>query len=212
MTDDLIARLASDLKPLHARTMQHRLALAIGAGLALTLFAAWIILGFLGGRPFGASYGSPMFWTKGIYALAFGLLGLSAIPALARPDGRIVWPLATAALLVPLALGLGTMGWIRQDWAMADLVGQTALVCPWLITLTSLPLLAVLLGTMRQFAPRSPMMAGLAAGLVAGGFGAAIYALFCAETGMMFMAVWYSLGIAIMAMLGAVLGQRLLRW
>ncbi len=75
-----------------------------------------------------------------------------------------------------------------------------------------MPLLAVLLGGMRRFAPRSPALAGFAAGLVAGGFGAAAYALWCGETSMTFIAVWYSLGIGLVALIGAVLGARLLRW
>ena len=104
------------------------------------------------------------------------------------------------------------MDWMRADWAMPVLMGGTAMVCPWLITLTGLPILAILLGAMRGLAPRSPARAGLAAGLVAGGFGALAYAFYCGETGMMFMAVWYSLGIAMTALLGAIIGKFLLRW
>jgi hypothetical protein len=55
-------------------------------------------------------------------------------------------------------------------------------------------------------------MAGFAAGLVAGGLGAAVYSFYCGETSMMFMAVWYSLGIFMLAAIGAVLGRLLLRW
>ena len=65
---------------------------------------------------------------------------------------------------------------------------------------------------LRAMAPRSGAMAGFAAGLLAGGFGAAIYSFYCGETGMMFMAVWYSLGVAATAVLGALLGRLLLRW
>src|SRR5690606_29813351 len=110
--------------------------------------------------------------------LWIGLLGLAAAPVLARPDGRIIWPIAGAGLLVLAALSLGTMGWMQTDWAMPVLMGQTAMVCPWLITLTGVPVLAALLVIMRGFAPRSPTMAGFAAGLIAGGFGAWTYAFY----------------------------------
>jgi hypothetical protein len=164
------------------------------------------------GRPFGGAFGGPMFWVKFGYTLAFGLFGLAAAPVLARPDGRIVWPLLVAGLLVLLALVLGTVDWMRADWAMPALMGDTAMVCPWLITLTGLPILGVLLSAMRGLAPRSPALAGFAAGLVAGGFGALAYAFYCGETGMMFMAVWYTLGMAMTALLGAIIGSVMLRW
>ncbi len=212
MTDDLIARLSSDLQPVPPRALERRLWLAVLAGFAITALAAWLILDRLLGRPFGGAFGGPMFWVKFGYTLAFGLFGLAAAPVLTRPNGRLVWPLFVAGLFVLLALALGTMEWMHADWAMPVLMGETAMVCPWLITLTGLPILAVLLGAMRRLAPRSPTRAGLAAGLVAGGFGALAYAFYCGETGMMFMAVWYSLGIAMTALLGAIIGKFLLRW
>ncbi|HWU18721.1 MAG TPA: NrsF family protein, partial [Devosia sp.] len=58
----------------------------------------------------------------------------------------------------------------------------------------------------------SPTLAGFAAGLIAGGFGAWAYSFYCGETSMMFMAIWYSLGIGLTALLGAALGKLVLRW
>lgn len=212
MTDDFIARLAADLKPIPARTLERRLWLAALLGLAVTVLAAYVILDRMLGRPFGGAFGGPMFWVKFGYTLAFGLIGLAAAPVLARPDGRIVWPLVLAGIVLLAALALGTMDWMRADWAMPMLMGDTAMVCPWLITLTGLPVLASLLGVMRGLAPRSSTMAGFAAGLIAGGLGAWAYAFYCGETGMMFMAVWYSIGIAMTALLGAIIGKFVLRW
>ena len=212
MTDDLIARLSSELKPIPPRALERRLLLSLLAGLVITGLAAWLILDLLLGRPFGGAFGGPMFWVKLGYTAAFGFFGLAAAPVLTRPDGRIVWPLFVAGLLVLLALTLGTMDWMHADWSMPVLMGQTAMVCPWLITLTGIPILAMLLAAMRGLAPRSPTLAGFAAGLVAGGFGALTYAFYCGETGMMFMAVWYTLGMAMTALLGAIIGRFMLRW
>ena len=212
MTDTLIAQLAADLKPVRKNALEKRLLLALGAGLLIAVVAAFVILSLMMDRPFGGAFGGSMFWVKFGYTLAIGLLGLAAAPVLARPDGRIIWPMAGAGLLVILALGLGTMGWMQSEWAMPVLMGQTAMVCPWLITLTGLPVLAALLAIMRSFAPRSPTMAGFAAGLIAGGFGAWTYAFYCGETSMMFMAVWYTLGMAMAALLGAIIGRFALRW
>lgn len=212
MTDDLIARLSTDLQPVPPRALERRLWLALAIGLLATLLVGPLVLDLLVGRPFGGAWGSSMFWGKLAYTIGLGGLGLVAVPALSRPDRRLVWPLLAAGALVLLALGAGTMGWMQADWAMPVLMGGTALVCPWLIILTAAPLLAMLLGTMRRFAPASPTLAGLAAGLLAGGFGAAAYAFYCGETSMMFMAVWYSLGIALTALIGAIIGRVMLRW
>ena len=212
MTDDLINRLTADLEPVPKRAVERRLLLALAVGFAVTVIGTFLVLDLMMDRPFGGADSAMMFWTKFGYTLAFGLLGLAAAPVLVRPEGRIIWPLVVAGLLVLLALGRGSMMWMEADWKMDLLMGQTAMVCPWLITLAGLPVLIALLGAMRSLAPRSPTLAGFAAGLVAGGFGAWAYAFYCGETGMMFMAVWYSLGIFITAALGAAMGKLLLRW
>ena len=68
------------------------------------------------------------------------------------------------------------------------------------------------LRALRGLAPTQLRLAGLAAGLLAGGVGAIGYALSCTEVGLPFVATWYSLGIALTGALGALLGPRLLRW
>lgn len=211
MTDELIERLSADLAPIRSRAMERLLWLALAVGAVVTLPYAWLVLDLGLSRPFIPLSGG-MFWMKFGYTLAFALLGLAAVPALSRPDGRIRWPLVGAGLVVLFALGRGTMGWMESGWSMPLLMGSTAMVCPWLITLTSLPMLASLLLAMRRLAPASPTMAGFAAGLLAGGFGAWTYAFFCGEDAMMFIAVWYSVGIAITALLGAAIGRFALRW
>ena len=75
--------------------------------------------------------------------------------------------------------------------------------------------LTVLLGAilvLRRFAPSNPALAGFAAGIMAGGTGAWVYSFACAVTGMMFLALWYTLGIVTVGAIGAVLGRFLLRW
>ena len=212
MTDDLIARLSADLQPVAPRALERRLGLALLLGLAGTILIGPLVLDLVIGRPFGGAWGDPMFWGKLAYTIGLGALGLVAVPALSRPDRRLIWPLLAAVGLFLVALVTGSAMWMRADWAMPMLMGGTALVCPWLIILTAAPLLAALLGAMRRFAPASPTLAGLAAGLLAGGFGAAAYAFYCGETSMMFMSVWYSLGIALTALLGAIVGRFTLRW
>jgi hypothetical protein len=65
---------------------------------------------------------------------------------------------------------------------------------------------------MRELAPTRLRAAGLAAGLLAGAIASFAYATVCGEQSAAFVAVWYSLGIALAAGLGAMLGPRALRW
>jgi hypothetical protein len=78
--------------------------------------------------------------------------------------------------------------------------------------LLSLPALAGALWVLRSLAPTRPRAAGFAAGLFAGAAGAFGYAFACVEESAAFIALWYSLGIALAGALGALLGPRVLRW
>jgi hypothetical protein len=78
--------------------------------------------------------------------------------------------------------------------------------------LIALPVFVAALLVLRSLAPTQPALAGAAAGALASGAGAAVYALHCPELGAPFLAVWYVLGMAIPVVLGAALGPRLLRW
>jgi hypothetical protein len=55
-------------------------------------------------------------------------------------------------------------------------------------------------------------MAGAAAGFAAGAIAAAIYAWHCPDDSPLFLATWYTIGIAIVTGAGALLGRRWLRW
>ena len=86
------------------------------------------------------------------------------------------------------------------------------MICPWRILAVGLPLLAGAVWALRGLAPTRLVMAGLVAGGCAGGLGAAIYGFACDETSAVFLAIWYTLGIVLVAGVGALSGSRLLRW
>jgi hypothetical protein len=65
---------------------------------------------------------------------------------------------------------------------------------------------------LRQSAPTRLTEAGAGAGPFAGSEGAFVYAFYCTEDAMPFVALWYTLGILLTATLGAFLGRALLRW
>ena len=63
-----------------------------------------------------------------------------------------------------------------------------------------------------RFAPSRLMMTGAVAGLAAGGLAATIYCLHCPEASPLFVLTWYTLGMALAGLAGALAGERLLRW
>jgi hypothetical protein len=69
-----------------------------------------------------------------------------------------------------------------------------------------------MLHAVRQSAPLRPALAGGAAGLLAGAVGAFAYGLHCTDDSPMFLALWYLAGISLVALAGAGLGRRVLRW
>jgi len=94
----------------------------------------------------------------------------------------------------------------------ARLVGSNGLVCLLSIPLFALPMLIAEILALRQGAPTQPALAGAVAGLFAGGVAAAIYAAHCPDDSPLFVALWYSLGIAIVALAGGLAGRIALRW
>lgn len=212
MTDDLIARLATDLRPVPRHAMQRLLLIAWLPALVASAILMWF---WLGPRAdLATAPGTMMFWAKFGYTLAIAAFGAVATLALSRPDGRIRWPwIAGLVLLAVLVVG-AFLQLLRADRGsmMPLIMGSSNLVCPLYIVTLSLPVLAATLWALRRLAPTRPTLAGFAAGLFSGGTGAWVYAFHCGENGMMFLALWYTLGIAIVACIGALLGRFLLRW
>jgi hypothetical protein len=94
----------------------------------------------------------------------------------------------------------------------ARLVGSNGLVCLVSIPFFALPMLIAEILALRQGASTRPALTGVVAGLFAGGVAAAIYAAHCPDDSPLFIALWYSLGIAIVALVGGFAGRLALRW
>ena len=211
-TDELITMLAAGAAPVEPDAGVRRLVMALGWG----LFGAALLMALmLGVRPdLAQALRMPMFWMKlGVPALA-ALAALQLARRLGLPGtgpGRAL--LLLSALLLLAWSGAAAMLLNRAPEAWAALVfGATWKTCPFNIALVSSPVFVAAFWAMRGMAPTHPAQAGAAAGLLAGAAGAAVYALHCPEMAAPFLGVWYVLGIAIPAVLGAVLGPRLLRW
>ena len=76
----------------------------------------------------------------------------------------------------------------------------------------TLPLLAALLFGLSYGAPTRPTLAGAGAGLLSGAVAASIYISHCPDDSPLFVAAWFTLAILISTGIGAIAGNRLLRW
>ncbi len=211
-TDDLIALLASDTLPVQRRAAPRRMALALLAGLPV---AAAIMLLFYGVRPdIGQAVHLPMFWGKLMFGVVIAGSGFAAVQRMARPGVPLgaSWLGIAAPVLLVWGMAVLVLAGAPEGTRAALVLGQTWRTCVASIGLMSLPMFVAAFVALSTLAPTRPAWAGACAGAMAGGAGAAVYALHCPELEAPFLAVWYVLGVAVPVALGALLGPRLLRW
>jgi hypothetical protein len=129
------------------------------------------------------------------------------------PGGRkaLVIALSIPAVLLTLAVLCELSSTPAITWPTRA-VGSNSRLCVVSILELSIAPLVALLVALRSGAPSSPAIAGAAAGLVAGGLAATLYAIHCFDDSPLFVATWYAPAVALVALLGSVLGFRFLRW
>lgn len=211
-TDDLIASLSADLPKVRPGAAARRVALGLGLGAVGSIV---VMLVWLGPRPdIADAVATPMFWMKFGYAAITGLILAALLIRLAKPAARPGMLAASVAAPFALVAAMALMRYVQAppEAHRAMLMGHTSMICPWRILAIGLPLLAGAVWAVRGLAPTRLWAAGLVAGGCAGALGAAVYAVACDETSAPFLAIWYTLGMALVAALGAVAGSRLLRW
>jgi hypothetical protein len=211
-TDELIALLARDTAPVARRGVSMRLGLAAVIALAL---AFGVLVVWLGMRPdlMDAMHTSA-YWMKTLYTVGLALAGFALVERLSRPgvSGKVGAGLLGACFVAILALAFMQLMRTPSEGMSAAMMGSSWRGCPWRILALSLPGLIVVLAAMRRFAPSHPALAGAGAGVFIGGIAATVYGLYCQETAAPFVAIWYSLGIALSGLIGAIAGSRILRW
>jgi len=210
-TDDLIAQLSSGLEPVKRGAVGR---LLLGAAVLGMLGSVALMLSLIGLRhDFARAIVSFGMWTKLVYTFVIAGLGFWLVERMGRPGAEMTRPLQLQA--IPL-LAILLMSVLQMNAPSADMprlvLGHSSRVCAYLVTVTALPTLAAIFWTLRQLAPTRLALAGAGAGLFAGAVGAFVYSFHCTEGAAPFIAIWYTLGIAVVTALGAALGPRLLRW
>jgi hypothetical protein len=210
-TDQLIAALAADAKTTEM-PIGRTLWLAFASGL---LVAALIFFLDVGPRSdLAAALSTPRFLFKCLLTLSLLVSAMGLVWHLARPGAvPIAWVVALAAVPALLAGSAITEMIVVPASGWEQLIfGMNWRVCVFLIPmLSAAPLIALILA-MRHGATSHPVLAGAAAGLLATGIGATLYATHCQSDSPLFVAVWYVIATVIVTSVGAILGARLLRW
>lgn len=210
--DDLIDRLANDLAPVREDALGRLLAFALLPALVASAAFIYFVHGL---RPdLSVAVSQTAFWIKSVYPLALAMAGIVAVRVVSRPGGVPV--MAGMAMLgiylVLVGLGLWQLGTSPPADYPRMIFGASYWFCPMIILASALPVFAANIWFLRRAAPTHLRLAGFVAGLTAGAAGAWTYSWGCTENGLAFVALWYTLGIVLCGIAGALIGARWLRW
>lgn len=208
-TDDLIGGLARQAgSSTVANPRAFRIVLGFAALCSLGI-STTLVLTLLGvGPDLAAGHREPLVY-KIVSMVMLSLGGLVLASRAALPgSGRL-----TFVALLPAVLVL-TFRAVTDQSGLSVMGSSNISVpgCVLLILTTSLMPLAILIGVLRMGAPTRPALAGAIVGMLSGALGATAYSLACRNDGGLFVAVWYPLGILVMAALGAIIARRALAW
>jgi hypothetical protein len=213
-TDELIATLSRATSPQLPQSPLRRLGIVCLMGCLMGLVALKLTFGF---RP-DIGVAAPIVALKAGMSALIATFALGLALKLARPVARGDAHVRRAgASLLILVLGLLALGGITLFSTQSDqrLLAFTGGGFPWCILIIpalGLPAAIGLVLVFKGLAPTRLALAGASIGALSGGLGAVAYAMFCPVDSLAFVTIWYVVGIAISAALGAVIGQRLLRW
>ena len=210
-TNELIGLLAADTRPPAAAPST---VWAAAGGIAIAIAAA-AFFAMLGPRSdIAAAAETPRFLFKFLVTITLAASAFGCARALSRPGEnwrKAILYLAPAPVLLAIAFIVELFLLPSDTWS-DKLVGRNSAVCLTYITLIGIGPLAIFLRALRHGAPTSPALAGAVAGLLAGGIAATFYAAQCTDDSPLFVATWYTIAIAGLAILGAIGASRLARW
>ncbi|MEQ1730222.1 MAG: NrsF family protein [Vicinamibacterales bacterium] len=210
-TDDLIGRLATDLKPIALLpSPARRTGMWLIAGVAyLGVVLGMVVLG----RSSGAGTAQPLYVIEQCLAIALGISAAYAgfVTVVPGRDTRVVWaPVVTAAAWIGLLL----WGCVRdvQTVGSLGLVGQTDWPCVVSIAVGGAVLWGVLAVMMRRGAPVSPWLSASLAGMAALSIANVEACVSRAHPFSSVVLVWHGGTMAVMVALLVLIGRRVIGW
>ena len=211
-SDPLIDRLVVDLRPVRPRSLR-REALVL-AGLGVLQLAVFIAV--YGLRPdFMLAMRGMGFWWKLLSMAVIAGLALAALLRSLNPANGVQRGLARVAVAAVVALAAGWLvdaGAAGRDALLARLDWREGLHCVWMVVVLALPAAAGLTLLMRRGAPADRQGSALAAGLAAAAWAAFVFTFSCPNDDPLYVAVWYSVAVAVVAVPLRLLLPRLTRW
>jgi hypothetical protein len=211
-TEDLIAVMSASARPVDTGWLSRA---TWAAALVALLAAAALLMATLGVRPDIAV----AMWTVPVIAKA--LFGASVAATALILFQRSLRPGAKPRRVLPfVAVPVAVVGiWALAVLAQAPVEQWSTLTFGrnWRACLVAVPSYAVaplviLALLARHGAPVDGRLTGFSAGLASGGLSCAAYALHCPDDTIPFLASWYTLAIALVSGIAALVLPRLLRW
>ena len=209
-TSELISVLAADTTPPSA-TLSTVWWGAAGIAIAIAAAAFFAMLGPRSDIATAAE--TPRFLFNFVFTITLAVSAFGCVRALSRPGEawrKAISYLAPAPALIAMAVVVELLTLPSHAWWWA-MVGTDSMVCLTYITLIGVGPLAIFLLALRHSAPTKPTLAGAVAGLLAGGIASTFYATHCHDSPL-FVATWYMIAIAGLAILGAAGASWLARW
>jgi len=217
MTDDLLDKLAGDLKPVQPMRLWP---LWLMAGIGLVLAAVFVIFVY-GPRPemtalsHGAWPAAFMIVGKPLVFLITGLSALWSLGALIRPEGRLRPPtLAPVVLLAGVIVVMAVVQYIGDGpvKTLHSLQGGNSLCFATIAGggIIGFGLLWAL--WLRKAATAAPVTLGALGGLAASSLAASAYAIHCNMDAPAYLLLVYGLAVGLITALAALAGKRLFSW
>lgn len=212
-TDDLIADLGR-----HPPRETSSASSAVVVGAVLLSLSVALMLSILWLKPrsdlaIPLIIDNPIFLLKLVFTVSVVVSALPIVRDLCVPGRRIrsASLLMAMPFVVIVVLTLHELA-ERQVGGLARDVDHTWLDCLWQIPALAAPAFIILTMAARWLAPTDLSRTGAYIGLLAGGIGAVGYALHCHHDSVAFIGIAYTLAILETALLGALVGPRILRW
>ena len=211
-TDSLIERLTGDLQPVRPRLMLYEGSILAGLGVSEVV----LFLGASFMRPHSPLAVNPLsFWWKllsvGLIAVLGAGTALYSIDPTRSPRRGLRW-------IVVCVAAIFTSGWLiaAAQNGFSHLLGRLhwrqGIQCAWTIIALSVPAVLTLGFIIRRGAPSDRTGTALAGGLASAGWGAFVFVFACPSNDPLYLAVWYTVGCGIVALIGQFVLSGLSRW
>lgn len=211
-TDDLVLMLATGAESVDTHFVAKRFTIALGYGL---LGAFVLMLGTIGLlADLSTVLTTPKFWVKFTFVVCLAVAGMVVTYRLSIPGTSLgqMPVLLGLPVIILWMVALNNLMQVDTAQRLVLVLGETWTTCAALIAMLSLPVFIAVVWAVRGLAPTRLRLAGGSAGVLSGAVGACVYCMHCPEMEAPFVATWYIAGILVPAIVGFLLGPRLMRW